>query len=144
MRDFVDELVSVARLFGLSERDAVCCGTVTVPQCVALQTLLTGDQLVSGLAAHAGVSNSAMTRLVDGLEKKGWVDRTRSAADRRTVTVGLTPSGRAEAERLRSATQRCGDQLLEQIPAEKRAQVLESLTLVRQALEQGQGPGGCC
>ncbi len=144
MTDFVDELVAVARLFGLSERDAVCCGTVTVPQCIALQALLPGDQLVSGLAGHSGVSNSAMTRLVDGLEKRGWVVRTRSQRDRRKVTVGLTPTGRSEAERLRRATAACGDALLQAIPPEKRDQVQESLTLVRKALERAQGGGGCC
>ena len=144
MTGFVDELVAVARLFGLAERDAVCCGTVTVPQCIALQALLPGDRMVSELASHAGVSNSAMTRLVDGLEKKGWVQRTRSETDRRKVTIGLTESGEAEAGRLRSATARCGEVLLDAVPADKRDQVLESLTLVRQALERSQGGGSCC
>ncbi len=144
MRSFVDELVAVSRLFGRSERDAICCGTVTVPQCVALQALLPGELLVSGLASHSGVSNSAMTRLVDGLEKRGWVERVRSAQDRRKVTVALTEPGRAEALRLRQMTGLAVEVVLAEIPEDKHAQVLESLGLVRRALEKTRGKLGCC
>jgi DNA-binding MarR family transcriptional regulator len=34
-----------------------------------------------------------ITRLMDGLARKGLVDRERSAADRRTVLCGITPAG---------------------------------------------------
>ena len=144
MSAFVDDLVAVARLFGLSERDAVCCGTVTVPQCVALQALLPGEQLVSELAGLSGTSPSATTRLVDGLAKRGWVARVRSTQDRRKVAIALTESGRGEAQRLRDLTEQSVGLLLEQIPADKREQVVESLGLVRTALEKARRGLSCC
>jgi DNA-binding MarR family transcriptional regulator len=136
---FCDELVGLSRLFGVFQRDAICCGSVSVPQCVVLSALLEGGANVSTLARTLGVTNSAMTRLLDGLEKRHYVERLRSTGDRRRVELRLTPEGRVEAERLRELTQDAVRSLLAQIPAQKHAQVLESLALVREALDKTRG-----
>jgi DNA-binding MarR family transcriptional regulator len=60
-----------------------------------------------------------MTRLVDGLEKRAWVERIRSTQDRRKVSVALTPAGRAEALRLRGLAEQAVVVLLQGLPAEK-------------------------
>ncbi len=44
--------------------------------------------------------SGAMTRMVDQLEKRGLLTRTRSKDDRRVVELELTPDGRAMAARL--------------------------------------------
>ncbi|RLB48267.1 MAG: hypothetical protein DRI90_25545, partial [Deltaproteobacteria bacterium] len=69
MSDLTAELVRICRHFGVFERESVCCGSVTVPQCLVLQELLEAPRDMSALAAQAGASLSAMTRLVDGLER---------------------------------------------------------------------------
>ena len=135
MKEFTSELIAISRIFGVFEREQVCCGTVTVPQCLVLQGLLEGESDINGLAEQSHVTASAMTRLVDGLEKNDWIRRERGADDRRRILVTLTESGRAEAERLRSLTELSVDAVLDKIPANKRAQVMESVHLVRQALE---------
>ncbi len=58
--------------------------------------------LARGMAHDKG----AMTRLIDTLEEKGLVERTRSADDRRVVHLSLTPAGR-------EATFRCRDIVIE-------------------------------
>jgi DNA-binding MarR family transcriptional regulator len=133
---FTIELIAIARAFGVFERETVCCGTVTVPQCVVLQELLEEPRDISRLADRVGVSMSAMTRLVDGLERRAWVSRTRSIEDRRKVVVELTAGGRREAARLRALSQQLVDTILARIPAEKHAQVLESVRLVRLAMAE--------
>ena len=40
----------------------------------------------------------SLTRLIDQIEKRGLVTRQRSETDRRVVTLGLTPRGRALVE----------------------------------------------
>lgn len=135
MSDASDHLVAICRAFGAFEREAVCCGTVTVPQCFALQALLAGPADLTRLAKQAGSSPSAMTRLVDGLETRGWVERARPREDRRRVQVELTATGREEAERLRAITEDLIEHVLEHIPAGKRAAVVEALGLVRAAVE---------
>jgi DNA-binding MarR family transcriptional regulator len=135
MKAFTDELVRICRHFGVFEREMVCCGTVTVPQCLVLQQLRGGAQDVSTLATYAGSSNSAMTRLVDGLERNGWTERTRDEDDRRRVHVSLTPAGSEQAEQLYQQTDAVVAQLFEHIPKKKRRQVIESMQLLRQAMD---------
>ncbi len=145
MTAFVDDLVALCRTFGLFERERVCCGSVTVQQCVVLQALLDGRSEVGPLAERAGSSPSAMTRLLDGLVRRGWVERVRDAQDRRCVIVGLTAEGRGEAERLRALTNDAIGAVFGGIPEEKRAQVVESVGLIRQAVEDARDAlKGCC
>lgn len=46
----------------------------------------------------------AMTRMMDALEAKGWVERTRSEDDRRVLRLSLTPAGHAVMTRCRDLT----------------------------------------
>src|SRR5438067_13294300 len=48
---------------------------------------------VQELAAAAGISASTATRILDALERRGIVRRTRSDDDRRAVSVSLTEFG---------------------------------------------------
>lgn len=132
----VDDLVAFARLFGLLERNAVCCGTVTVAQCVALQLLTSGSWDNASLAEELSVTRGAITRLLDGLEKRGWVERRRSDEDRRRVEVVLTESGRAEARRLRDLTAASLELVLSKVPPAKRESVEEAIHLLRVSAEQ--------
>ncbi|CAN0620294.1 Transcriptional regulator, MarR family [Burkholderia multivorans] len=64
------------------------------------------------LAREYGIDASAVTRLLDRVEKRGLLSRVRSIEDRRVVRLELTDEGRAIAERLPDIF--CGvlDQLL--------------------------------
>jgi MarR family 2-MHQ and catechol resistance regulon transcriptional repressor len=57
---------------------------------------LTQRELVRKVLTSAG----NLTDVIDKLAARGLVSRQRSATDRRTVTVGLTPAGRALIEAL--------------------------------------------
>lgn len=74
---------------------------------------LTFSQWTTLVALHDGrITNStdlahnichdagSLTRLIDQLEKRGFVTRTRSEKDRRVVTLALTPRGRNVVEAL--------------------------------------------
>ncbi|MBW2009448.1 MAG: MarR family transcriptional regulator [Deltaproteobacteria bacterium] len=52
----------------------------------------------SQIAKHMLVESSTVTGVVDRLERKGFVIRTRSSSDRRVITVQLTPEGEAMAK----------------------------------------------
>jgi DNA-binding MarR family transcriptional regulator len=49
------------------------------------------------LARELGIDTGSTTRTLDRLEDKGFVQRTRSAEDRRVVKLELTPAGRQVA-----------------------------------------------
>lgn len=52
------------------------------------------------LSREMSYDSGSMTRMLDRLEKKGFVSRARSEADRRIVELSLTGRGRDAAERL--------------------------------------------
>jgi DNA-binding MarR family transcriptional regulator len=71
-------------------------GALTLSQYGLLQAM-SGRQAarVRDLADEAGIAPSTATRILDVLERRAIVRRTRSADDRRGVTVSLTDAGRA-------------------------------------------------
>jgi DNA-binding MarR family transcriptional regulator len=82
---------AVRRARGGTARD----GELTLSQYGLLQAL-SGRQAarVRDLADQAGIAPSTATRILDALERRAIVHRTRSAEDRRGVTVSLTEQGR--------------------------------------------------
>lgn len=73
-------------------------GKVTLAQAAILLLLKKKDRrYMSELGQIIGVDNSAMTRLVDRLEKAGLVKRQTDPENRRVTPVLLTPMGREEA-----------------------------------------------
>jgi len=52
----------------------------------------------SQIARHVMVNSSTVTGIIDRLEKKGLVERSRISHDRRVITVELTRSGKILAE----------------------------------------------
>ncbi|PTB21973.1 MarR family transcriptional regulator [Trinickia symbiotica] len=57
-------------------------------------------QLAADLARHYGIDASAVTRLIDRLEKRKLISRVRSSEDRRAVRLELTHEGYAIAARM--------------------------------------------
>ncbi|MFM0739808.1 MarR family winged helix-turn-helix transcriptional regulator [Paraburkholderia xenovorans] len=56
--------------------------------------------LAAELAREYGIDASAVTRLVDRLEKRGLLTRIRSSEDRRVVRLAVTPEGHSIACRM--------------------------------------------
>ncbi len=133
--DFTRELISITRLYAALEKVAVCCGKVTVQQSLVLEALRESARDMSALADIAGASVSAMTRLVDGLERRGLVARERTKEDRRRVVATLTPEGKVEADRLHGLTDAAAMAVLSKIPETERPRVLASLRQVREGME---------
>jgi DNA-binding MarR family transcriptional regulator len=144
MSAVVEDVIAFCRMFSSFEREEICCGTVSPAQCVLLQTLTEGEWDVSGLASQSRVTKGAMTRLVDGLETRGWVARDKAEDDGRRVLVSLTGDGRKEAKRLHRLTERSIATILEAIPKAEREQVVQSLHLLRKAAEQTRSELDCC
>ena len=69
---------------------------LTAPQWVPLMVLSKNRaNTVAGCANEIGVDTGAMTRMLDRLEAKGFISRSRSTDDRRVVNVRLTKGGEA-------------------------------------------------
>ncbi|MEV0324749.1 MarR family winged helix-turn-helix transcriptional regulator [Streptomyces sp. NPDC050658] len=69
-------------------------------QCVNLLSLEEGPVTTGRIAELTGLTTGSATRLVDRLEKAGYVVRERDAVDRRRVLVSTVPEKVAEFGRM--------------------------------------------
>ncbi len=75
----------------------------TWPQALSLLVLADQDTPISAtrLVEYLGLGRTAMTSVVDRLERNGWVQRRPSPVDRRTADLVLTGAGLALVETIR-------------------------------------------
>ena len=69
----------------------------TARQVYVLEQLLVCDRTATGISDSIGgkiLSKVSITAIVDDLESRGLVERTRSKADRRQVFINITQAGR--------------------------------------------------
>ncbi|GAA3004946.1 MarR family winged helix-turn-helix transcriptional regulator [Kitasatospora albolonga] len=91
------------------------------------------------LAEQLGVVPSRVVALIDGLEKKGLVERRRSTEDRRHHELHLSPVGLQSLHAVREVATVHEADLLAALTPDQRALLSDLLTLV--ADQQGLTPG---
>tara|TARA_B100001079_G_scaffold225675_1_gene202893 strand:- start:305 stop:739 length:435 start_codon:yes stop_codon:yes gene_type:complete len=74
-------------------RKNVSISGASFPQILALSIIPDDGIEMSALSKKIGIDNSTATRLVMGLEKKGWVNRRSANYDKRVIQVTLTQAG---------------------------------------------------
>jgi DNA-binding MarR family transcriptional regulator len=79
----------VGRRLGLNPTDLRC-----------LDWLVDQPRSARELAEATGLSSAATTAMIDRLESRGFVERSRAEVDRRKVMVSMTPEGRARTDEL--------------------------------------------
>lgn len=91
--DAVSELV---RAYQSLDRDRICCHDISLSQCYALEALVRrGGLTLNELASHLYLDKSTASRVVDALERKGYVDRSPHPRDGRAVLLVATEGGQA-------------------------------------------------
>ncbi len=87
-------LRDLKRVYQFRDRDRICCHDISVTQCWALDALVRAGPLsLNELAAELYLDKSTASRVVNALERKGYVRRGRNPADGRAVSLEITPSG---------------------------------------------------
>jgi DNA-binding MarR family transcriptional regulator len=125
--------------------DQICCFDVSVPQCYGLEALVRDGPLTLGeLADRLYLEKSTASRVVDALERKGYVARGPHPGDGRALRLTATPSGRRLVKKIRASLINDAKAVLADLsPAFRReaARLLTKLTAVA-AERLGRGPGG--
>ncbi|HVP44330.1 MAG TPA: MarR family transcriptional regulator [Terriglobales bacterium] len=136
------ELERLARLLGQVGPDEICCEGLTSRQCSILRTLVQQEGArLSDLAQAAGISPSAMTRVLERLEKLGLVRRVRGAQkDGRAARVEITAEGRKVRQRIDRLMGERTTAIVDAIPAASRNKLLDALHMLNCCIERG---GGC-
>ncbi len=136
------ELDRAERVFGRIGPDDICCEGLTPRQASILRILACREGArLSDLAAAAEITPSAMTRVIEKLEKRELVRRVRGAHDDgRAAMVEITSEGRRVRGRIDEMVVDRARAIMTAIPERQRASVLEALQLFNSALEGA----GCC
>lgn len=92
---------------------------LSMPQFIMLRALRDGPLQAGQLAQRFGVSRPTITRTVDGLVKKGLVERRVDPSDRRVTMIALTTAGQALHELTEEAAEDYLAALLERLPADR-------------------------
>lgn len=138
-------MTDLVRAYQFCDRDAICCYDVSVVQSQALERLARDGALtVNEFAASLFLEKSSASRLIDGLERKGYVARRPSETDGRVVRLELTSRGRRLAERLEEDLARERGALLEELTIDERATVLRAMRRLADAAAAAiETDGGC-
>ncbi|HET9948531.1 MAG TPA: MarR family transcriptional regulator [Longimicrobiales bacterium] len=92
-----------------------------------------GPSTMGELAAALGVSVASATGIVSRMEERGLVERARSDADRRVVTVSLAPGGRAALDELEGRGRRYFAELLERLSDDELEVVRDAFAALQRA-----------
>jgi DNA-binding MarR family transcriptional regulator len=90
---------AVAQIFEMQDRALAPLGLTARQGLILLSCDLEEAGTAAELASLYGLEASSITRLVDRLEKKRLIERTRSRSDRRKSILSLTPKGKAVLQR---------------------------------------------
>jgi DNA-binding MarR family transcriptional regulator len=137
-----NELERLERVLMCVGPDEVCCEGMTPRQTSILRTLIAQEGArLSDLAAASGITPSAMTRVIEKLEKQGMVQRVRGAQeDGRAAMVEITAAGRRARRRIDQLMRERARAVAESIPSARRELVLKALREFCTALERN----NCC
>ena len=128
------------RVHQFRDRDRICCYDVSVAQCYALETLVKqGPLRLQTLAQEMFLDKSTASRIVDSLERKGYVSRVEDVSDRRAVQLEPTAAGHQLYQTIRADLVAEEFAMIENMQPE----VLDaSLTLLRQLTRAAQARCG--
>ncbi|HKV10493.1 MAG TPA: MarR family transcriptional regulator [Thermoanaerobaculia bacterium] len=145
--ELYDALEDLLRIYQFRDRDRICCFDVSVSQCYALEGLVRrGGMTLNDLAAFLYIDKSTASRVVDALERKGYVARTPHPKDRRAVLLEATPQGCELEGKIRESILAEERQLL----ADFTPEVRQSMTLLIRRLARAAAAsvetssGSCC
>lgn len=114
-------LRKVSRAIDLHSRRLVATYQLTGPQLVCLRQLKGSPGMTpTQLARAVALSNATITGILSRLEARGFVEREKSAADRRRVLLRLTPTGDTLVEQAPSPLQERFARALDELPEANR------------------------
>jgi DNA-binding MarR family transcriptional regulator len=110
---------------------------LSLPQYHLLEALRYEDELPVGvLAEAAGVAPPTATRMLDCLERDGYVTRRHSEEDRRAVLISLTPSGRVAVQAAHDQVSAWRRRVFESLEPAERERAAALLARLSRAMEE--------
>ncbi|MGV8180278.1 MarR family winged helix-turn-helix transcriptional regulator [Pseudomonas aeruginosa] len=144
--DLYEALNQLVRVYQFRDRDRICCYDVSVTQCYAIESLVKKGALrLQALAEELFLDKSTASRVVDALERKGYVVRVEDVEDRRAVQVRATVAGYELYKKIRADLIAEERAMIERLSPEARQGALSLLRQITRATEMRCGlVSNCC
>lgn len=141
-------LADLVRVYQFRDRDRICCFDISVTQCYALEALADqGPMRSQTLAGLLLLDKSTTTRVIDALERKGYVERSPEEEDARAVSLRITTSGRSLYETINRGLIAQQAEMLADLDPQVRASVTDVIRRLAKAAEarfvSGVSVGAC-
>jgi len=135
--DFQDMVIRLQRKMEFfDDLQSSCCG-VSFAQCHALAAIRRAGKIsLNDLAIDMGLDKSTVSRTVENLVNNKMVLRDPVPADRRCVTIRLTAKGSRAIREVEAGLSQCFESLYRSIDKSRRAQIMESLRILLEAIEK--------
>ncbi|MBU1001082.1 MAG: MarR family transcriptional regulator [Proteobacteria bacterium] len=133
---FRDLMISLMRC--CQERTQYQCERFALPDAELRCLLLFTDERYltpKGIALRMNVAKSRVTRIVDGLRKRGLVKRTSDPEDSRISLLSLTPEGKQQLEEITAFMTENHRSVLEQFSQEQRHTLINALGSLKLSME---------
>lgn len=88
------------------------------------------------LAEFLEIENITLTRHIDRLEAKGWVERRRDPNDRRAWNLYLNPKVQPILNKMRKLSEMTRNEAMEGIPAEQRDRLIDMLLHIKGNIQE--------
>ena len=116
-------------LGNINKTDSCCCG-ISEPECFVLVEIGRKPNIsVKELAEILRLDKSGVSRTVEELVQKDYVERKPSTEDRRFVVLNLTLKGKERFNKIENDMNLKFKEILDKIPVDKREQVIEALEI---------------
>ncbi len=129
----------VARLFQCcQERMQYQCERFDMPDAELRCLMLFGEERYltpKGIAMKMNVVKSRITKIIDGLIKKGLVHRIKDPEDSRISLLSLTSQGQSKLQEINRFLDDDHEQVLLKMPIEQRNTLLMNLDMLKSSME---------
>jgi DNA-binding MarR family transcriptional regulator len=105
----------------------------------SLMRIAAGPCTMSDLARFQAVSLPTISKSVDMLVRRGWVERWIDKQDRRQTMARLTPSGKKMLAHIKERTERQVTRTLAPLSPAERVQLVATLNILRRVLIESGG-----
>ena len=108
-------------------RRSIKIDDASFPQILALAVVPDDGIEMSSLSKRLGLDSSTVTRLIIGLEKRGWAVRKKQKKDNRIIKVFLTSAGEEKQSQLEDKIDKLGSLVEKETDPLDRSELLEYL-----------------
>lgn len=141
-RDLYEALTDLVRVYQFRDRNLICCHDISVTQCYALDALVRGGPTTLGsLATLLMLDKSTTSRVVEALERKGYVKRSTHPSDARAIRLVATARGRSLHATIRRSQLEEERAVIESLPGDVRRATVD---VVRRIADIAAKRRGCC